>query len=384
VTWSVDAAPAAAHTPVMRDAAVAALNLRAGDCVVDATCGGGGHARAILGRLRELGPGGRLLAIDRDAAAVECARLALGDGGDGDGNGGDGDAGDDACARLTMRGRGSEGGDGDVRGAGDGARVEIIHARFSILGEILESRGLRGRVAGILFDLGVSSAQLDTPARGFSFTAAGPLDMRMDATTGVTAADWLARVDEGELAAALREFGEERFARPIARAIKRALARGGRIADTVALARLVAGAMPRARKPQPGARRAAAKHPATRAFQAIRIAVNDELGEARRALPQAVDGLAAHGRLVVISFHSLEDRLVKRFMREAARGDPYPPEAPIPESWKRPTLRLIGRARRPCAAEVDANRRARSAVMRVAEKLPAAPATAATVAPGAM
>lgn len=336
------ATTAAPHTPVMRDAAVAALNLSAGDCVVDATCGPGGHARAILGRLRELGPGGRLLAIDRDAEAVACARLALGDG------------------------------------AG-GARFEIIHAPFSRLGDILESRGLRGRVAGILFDFGVSSAQLDAPARGFSFTAAGPLDMRMDASTGPTAAEWLARVDERDLAAALRDFGEERFARPIARAIKRALAQGGGggISDTAELAQLVADAMPRPRKP--GARPAARKHPATRTFQAIRIAVNDELGEVERALPQAVDGLAARGRLVAISFHSLEDRIVKHFMREAVRGDPYPPDAPIPEAWKRPTLRLVGKARRPAAAEIAANRRARSAVMRVAEKL-----AGAAAAPGAM
>ena len=346
-----------AHIPVMKDAAVAALNLAPGDCVVDATCGGGGHARASLGRLRALGPGGRLLAIDRDAEAVACARLALGDGGDGSGDGGDG-----------------------------GARFEIIHAPFSRLGEILESRGLRGRVAGMLFDFGVSSAQLDTPARGFSFTAAGPLDMRMDATAGATAAEWLARVDERELAAALRAFGEERFARAIAGAIKRALARGP-IADTVELARLVAAAAPRPRprkprragagKPQPAAR----KHPATRTFQAIRIAVNDELGEVRRALPQAVAGLAAGGRLVVISFHSLEDRIVKRFLREAARGDPYPPDAPVTVSQLRPSVKLIGKARRPAAAEVEANRRARSAVMRVAEKLAgAAPAGAGGVA----
>jgi len=346
-----------AHIPVMKDAAVAALNLAPGDCVVDATCGGGGHARAILGRLRALGPGGRLLAIDRDAEAVACARLALGAGGDGSGDGS------------------GDGGDG-------GARVEIIHAPFSRLGEILESRGLRGRVAGMLFDFGVSSAQLDTPARGFSFTAAGPLDMRMDATAGATAAEWLARVDERELAAALRAFGEERFARAIAGAIKRALARGP-IADTVELARLVAAAAPHksrqprragAGKPKPVAR----KHPATRTFQAIRIAVNDELGEVRRALPQAVAGLAAGGRLVVISFHSLEDRIVKRFLREAARGDPYPPDAPVTVSQLRPSVKLIGKARRPAAAEVEANRRARSAVMRVAEKLAvAAPAAVA-------
>lgn len=315
------------HIPVLKEEAIEALNIDADDLVVDATCGRGGHARAILARL---GDGGRLLAIDRDADAVECARLALG---------------------------------------GD-ARFEIIHARFSHLGRILKQRGLNGRVAGMLFDFGVSSPQLDSPRRGFSFNAPGPLDMRMDQSGGRSAAQWLERVDERQLATVLREFGEERFARPVARAIKRALARGP-IASTTELAQRVAAAVPS---------REAGKHPATRTFQAIRIAVNDELGEVSKVLPQALDGLAGRGRLVIISFHSLEDRLVKHFLREQATGDPWPPDLPVTEDCMRPTLKLVGKPRRAGPREVAANRRARSAIMRVAEKLaepgePAEPVT---------
>ena len=304
------------HTPALREAAVDGLNLHAGDCVVDATYGRGGHARAILARL---GGGGRLLVIDRDADAVAHARLDLG---------------------------------------GD-ARVDIVHAPFSRLGQLLAERGLSGRVGGVLFDFGVSSPQLDSPERGFSFNAAGPLDMRMDRSCGQTAAQWLARVEERELAAALREFGEERFARVIARAIKRAWARRPP-ATTAELADLVAATAP---SREPG------KHPATRTFQAIRIAVNDELGEVRRVLPQALAGLAPRGRLVIISFHSLEDRLVKRFFREQVKGDPWPPEAAVTEAMKTPALKLVGKPIRASAGEIAANRRARSAVMRVAEKL---------------
>ncbi len=304
------------HTPVLKDAVINALKIHADDLVIDATYGRGGHARAILARL---GNGGRLLAIDRDAAAIARARIDLG---------------------------------------GD-SRVEIIHAPFSRLGEILTARGLGGRVAGMLFDFGVSSPQLDDAARGFGFNAAGPLDMRMDRSRGRSAAEWLESVDEGELMDALRRFGEERFARRIARAIKQTLARRP-IATTTELAELVAAASPTR---EPG------KHPATRTFQAIRIAVNDELGEVRRVLPQALAGLAPGGRLVMISFHSLEDRLVKRFFREQARGDPYPPDLPITEDMKKPTLKLAGKALRADAQEVARNRRARSAVMRVAERI---------------
>ncbi len=307
------------HIPVFKEHAVNALNIAANDLVVDATYGGGGHARAILARL---GDGGRLLVIDRDVSAIERARRAL----------------------------------------HDDARVEIIHAPFSRLRQLLSERDLSGRVAGMLFDFGVSSQQLDTPARGFSFRASGPLDMRMDQSRGQTAAQWLAQVTEQELCSALRDFGEERFARRIARAIKHAMQPSAAQPPltTAVLAELVAKAVP---SREPG------KHPATRSFQAIRIAVNHELGEIREVLPQALIGLAPHGRLVILSFHSLEDRLVKRFFREQARGDPYPPELPICEAMKNPTLKLVGKPRCAGVQDIADNRRARSAVMRVAEKI---------------
>ncbi len=304
------------HTPVLKDAVINALKIHADDLVVDATYGRGGHARAILAHL---GNGGRLLAIDRDPAAIECARHDL----------------------------------------GSDSRVEIIHAPFSRLGEILAERGLGGRVAGMLFDFGVSSPQLDEAQRGFGLKSTGPLDMRMDPSDGSAAAEWLEDVDEPELVKVLRSFGEERFARRIARAIKQTLACQP-ITTTTELADLVAAASPT---------REVGKHPATRTFQAIRIAVNDELGEVRKVLPQALAGLVAGGRLVMISFHSLEDRLVKRFFREQAIGDPYPPDLPVTESMKNPTLKRIGKPQRPDAREVARNRRARSAVMRVAEKI---------------
>ena len=303
------------HTPVLKDAVINALKIQADDLVVDATYGRGGHARAILARL---GNGGRLLAIDRDPAAIERARLDF----------------------------------------GFDARVEIIHAPFSQLGEILKARGLGGRVTGMLFDFGVSSPQLEEPERGFGFNVTGPLDMRMDPSHGRSAAQWLEGVDEDELMRVLRRFGEERFARRIARAIKQTVAQRP-IATTTELADVVAAAMPTR---EPG------KHPATRTFQAIRIAVNDELGEVRTVLPEALAGLAPGGRLVMISFHSLEDRLVKRFFREQAKGDPYPPDLPVTEDMKKPMLKLVGKPLRADALEVARNRRARSAVMRVAEK----------------
>ncbi|MGR3915052.1 MAG: 16S rRNA (cytosine(1402)-N(4))-methyltransferase RsmH, partial [Gammaproteobacteria bacterium] len=268
-----------------------------------------------------LGGGGRLLALDRDAEAVARAR----------------------------------------RDFGGDARLEAVHARFSMLGEIVRARGLQRRVGGMLFDLGMSSLQLDAPHRGFGFRADGPLDMRMDSSDAPSAAEWLARVDEPALARALRDFGEERFAGRIARAIKRR-----RPASTGDLAAVVADAVPS---------RERAKHPATRTFQAIRIVINDELGEVRAALPQALAALAPRGRLAVLSFHSLEDRLVKRFLREQARGDPYPPDFPVRDAARRPCVKLIGKPLRADAAEIAANRRARSAVLRIAEKLAETPET---------
>ncbi|MEA3291421.1 MAG: 16S rRNA (cytosine(1402)-N(4))-methyltransferase RsmH [Pseudomonadota bacterium] len=304
------------HTPVLEGEVLEALQVSSEGVYVDATFGRGGHARAILSRLGEKG---RLLVIDRDPAAVAAAQQMLG---------------------------------GDPR-------VNVVHAPFSSLTAVLARHDIEGRVTGMIFDFGVSSPQLEDGSRGFSFMVDGPLDMRMDTSRGESAAEWLARVDEGELMSILRRFGEERFARRIARAVAEYRAER-RIETTAQLASIIAAAVPTR---EPG------KHPATRSFQAIRIAVNEELREIEQALPQAVEALAAGGRLVVISFHSLEDRIVKRFLRDLAKGDPFPPDLPVPASALRPRLRLVGKPVRAGATEVEYNRRARSAVMRVAEKI---------------
>jgi 16S rRNA (cytosine1402-N4)-methyltransferase len=307
---------APAHRPVLLAEALAALAVRPGGCYVDATFGRGGHAAALL---EMLGSEGRLLALDRDPEARRWA-----------------------AARF-----------------GDDTRFTFVQGLFSRMAEMISARGLAGRLDGILFDLGVSSPQLDDPGRGFSFSQDGPLDMRMDPAIGDSAAVWLNRVGEAELARVVAEFGEERFHRRVARAIVAARQQAP-IATTARLASIIAGAVPTR---EPG------KHPATRAFQAIRIAVNDELGELRAVLPGAVRMLAPGGRLVVISFHSLEDRVVKRFMCEQARGRELPPDLPVQGAPEGKTLRLIGRQVRPGAAELAANPRARSAVLRVAERL---------------
>jgi 16S rRNA (cytosine1402-N4)-methyltransferase len=304
------------HRPVLLAEALAALAVRPAGCYVDATFGRGGHAAALV---ETLGSEGRLLALDRDPEARRWA-----------------------AARF-----------------GDDTRFTFVQEKFSRLTEMISAQGLAGRLDGVLLDLGVSSPQLDDPARGFSFSQDGPLDMRMDPTTGESAAAWLNRVEETELARVLAEFGEERFYRRVARAIVAARQQEP-IATTARLARIIAGAV---LTREPG------KHPATRAFQAIRIAVNDEWGELRAVLPQAVRMLAPGGRLVAISFHSLEDRVVKRFMREQARGRELPPDLPVQGAPEGRTLRLIGRPVRPGAAEIAANPRARSAVLRVAERL---------------
>ena len=304
------------HRPVMLAEALEALDVRADGHYVDATYGRGGHAAAILERL---GPAGRLLAMDRDPQAVAAGRTRFG-----------------AEPRFT-----------------------IIHADFARLEESVAALGWQGRVDGLLLDLGVSSPQLDDPARGFSFRHDGPLDMRMDPTTGESAAAWLARAPEAEIARVLREYGEERYARRIARAIVTAR-REAPIITTARLAAIVTAANPAWEK---------GKDPATRSFQALRIHVNRELDALAAALEQAVRVLAPGGRLAVISFHSLEDRLVKRFMRRAARGEPLPRGLPVREAQRDLTLSLVGRARRPAATEVAANPRARSAILRVAERL---------------
>ena len=305
----------AGHTSVMVKEVVEALNIRPDGTYVDATFGRGGHTRAIL---ECLGPAGRVLAIDRDP---------------------------DAC-RYGHEVFANE------------PRMLVVQARFSDLAEIIEREGLRQRITGMVFDLGVSSPQLDHASRGFSFQKQGPLDMRMDFSTGETVADWLSAVEEAELVRVLRELGEERYAKRIARAVVGA--RGHvPLTTTTELAALISQCVPTA---EPG------KHPATRTFQALRIKVNGELDELDVILSQIESLLSVNGRLVVISFHSLEDRRVKHFFRRCARGDQYPPDLPITRDQIRPTLRLVGKLLRPTREEVDLNPRARSAVMRVAER----------------
>ena len=307
-----------AHTPVLLDEVLDGLAVKADGRYCDATFGRGGHSAAILGRL---GPTGRLCAIDRDPEAIAAGRERFA-----------------ADHRLTL-----------VRGS------------FGRLEERVGAASLEGGLQGVLLDLGVSSPQLDEARRGFSFMQDGPLDMRMDNESGTSAAQWLARATEREIADVLFKLGEEKFSRRIARALIAARSVQP-ISTTRQLADLVAGAVPTR---EPG------KHPATRTFQAIRIHVNHELEEIEAALPQAVNLLAPGGRLCVISFHSLEDRMVKRFMRREAQGDPIYAELPDVPPHARPRLKLVGGAVMAGEAEVAANPRARSAVLRVAERIAA-------------
>jgi len=293
--------------------AVDGLKVRGDGCYVDCTFGRGGHSRLILARL---GKAGRLLALDRDPQAVTAG--------------------------------------GEI----DDGRFGILQGRFSRLAELAAQAGVT-RADGILLDLGVSSPQFDDPARGFSFRYDAPLDMRMDPGSGTTAAQWLARAPEAEIREVIRNHGEERFAKQIAAAIVAARSRGP-VGTTRQLAALVAEAVP-TREPH--------QDPATRTFQALRIHINQELEELSLALPQCVELLGPGGRLVVISFHSLEDRIVKRYLREVANPDRLPRRLPVrAHELPQPRLALIGRAVRPPAAEVAANPRARSAIMRIAEK----------------
>ena len=304
------------HLPVLPTETLAALNLHPNGIYVDGTFGRGGHTAAIL---KGLGPHGRLLALDRDPDAARWAAQQF----------------------------------------GDDPRFTFIQTPFRRLATVLKEQGCLGQVNGILLDLGVSSPQLDDAERGFSFRRHGPLDMRMDPLAGMSAADWLNRIGEAELDQVLVEYGEERFHRRVARAIVSARQQT-LLTTTTQLATLVAAVVPTR---EPG------RHPATRTFQAIRIAVNDELGELQAALPQAVSALATGGRLAVISFHSLEDRMVKQFLREQAKGRELPLGLPVMGKPEGQTLRLIGRAIRPGAAEAAANPRAHSAILRIAERL---------------
>ena len=300
------------HRAVLLAEAVEALALRPDGTYVDGSFGRGGHSRAILERL---GPAGRLIAIDRDPQAVAAARS------------------------ISDR------------------RFHVVHARIGELSAVLDAEGVR-LAHGMLFDLGVSSPQLDDPARGFSFRADGPLDMRMDTSRGETAAQWLARATEREIREGIGDYGEERFAKQIAKAIVAAREREP-VVRTKQLADIV-GAAVRTREP--------GQDPATRTFQALRILVNRELQEVSLTLPQALAHLAPRGRLAVISFHSLEDRIVKRFMRAASRAE-LPRDLPLRASeMPQMPLNIVGRAIRASAAEIAANPRARSATLRVAER----------------
>jgi len=302
-----------AHVSVLLSEAVDALAIRADGFYVDGTFGRGGHSRAVLQRL---GPQGRLIAFDRDPLAI-AAGQAVGD------------------ARLTL-----------------------VHSAFSALDDELARLGVQA-VDGVLLDLGVSSPQLDDAARGMSFRFDAPLDMRMDTSRGQTVAEWLAEASVGQITEVIREYGEERFAHAIAKAIANARA-GGAVATTGQLAALVEKAV---RTREPG------QHPATRTFQALRIFINQELEELSRVLPVCVSRLRPGGRLAVISFHSLEDRIVKRFMRDESRPPVLPRRLPVRAAdLPAPRLQLVGKAMRPSEAEVAANPRARSAVLRVAER----------------
>jgi len=283
---------------------------------VDGTFGRGGHSSLILSRLESQG---RLIAIDKDP---------------------------EACAKAVER-------------FGGDSRFEIVRASFADMNELIANKQMMGSVTGVLLDLGVSSPQLDDPERGFSFLRDGPLDMRMNPDEGVSAAEWLSKAEEADISKVLKNYGEERYARRIARAIVEAREEQS-ITRTAQLAAIVKEANPSWEK---------GKHPATRAFQGIRIFINKELEDLESLLSDVLEMLEIGGRLVVISFHSLEDRIVKRFIREQERGKPIPRGLPVMEKDIVRRMRSVGKARKPGEKEVQGNIRARSAVMRVAEKV---------------
>ena len=300
----------AEHVSVLLAESVSALSVRADGSYLDGTFGRGGHSREILSRLS---PSGKLIAVDKDPAA-EASALSL---------------------------------------AND-PRFQFEPGSFADISRIVTDNSLDG----ILLDLGVSSPQLDDAKRGFGFSGDGPLDMRMDTRTGMTAAQWLASAPEQDIADVIKTYGEERFGKRMAAAIVKARAETP-ITGTRQLANIIAEANP---KWEPH------KHPATRAFQAIRIFINRELEDLELALECMVDKLVVGGRLVVISFHSLEDRIVKRFMRDQARGIQLPRHVPVVDSDAGKTLNLVGKAMKPSNEEIARNPRSRSAVMRIAER----------------
>lgn len=304
------------HITVLLNEAVAALVTDTSGFYVDGTFGRGGHSALVM---QQLSADGRLLGIDKDLAAIATAKTRF----------------------------------------ADDARFAIAHGSFAELAQLVSIRGMTGKVAGVLLDLGVSSPQLDEAERGFSFMQDGPLDMRMDQTRGQSAADWVNTSSEEDIIRVFREYGEERFAKRMARAII-AERQKTPFTRTKHLAEVIKEANPAWEK---------GKHPATRAFQAIRIQVNSELTDLDSVLEQALAVLAPGGRLVVISFHSLEDRAVKRFIRRQELGDPVPKGLPIRDDQLNKRMRSLSKAIKASDEEVNANVRSRSAVMRVAEKL---------------
>lgn len=303
------------HRPVLLEEALAALSVKPNGIYIDGTFGRGGHAAEILSRLDAQG---RLYAIDKDPVAVQVGMDRF----------------------------------------GQDARFHMQRGTFAMLAQLAREQGIAGRVSGVLLDLGVSSPQLEDPERGFSFLKDGPLDMRMDPEQGLSAAQWLAQADEAEIMRVLQVYGEERFARRIAKTIMHTRDEQP-ITTTHQLAELIAAAVPT---------RERHKNPATRSFQALRIQVNQELQDLESALEQVVDVLAPGGRLAVISFHSLEDRMVKRFMRRESRGEEMPLDLPVTGGPAPGRLKIIGKAVQAGKDEVAANPRARSAVLRIAER----------------
>ncbi|MDG6778511.1 16S rRNA (cytosine(1402)-N(4))-methyltransferase RsmH [Thiomicrorhabdus sp. zzn3] len=303
------------HYSVLLNESIEALNIKPDGIYIDGTFGRGGHSRVIL---QKLGPQGRLIGIDQDPQAVEYAKTHF-----------------------------------------DDPRFEIQHGSFEKVQEYCEARGLLGKVDGLLLDLGVSSPQLDEAERGFSFMRSGPLDMRMNPEEGVSAKEWLKQVDEKTLAKVLKQYGEERFAGRIARVIKEASEKD-QLHTTLDLAEVVKKVAPKTEKN---------KHPATRTFQAIRIAVNRELDVLKNVLQAAVEILAPEGRLAVISFHSLEDRIVKQFIRDQSTIRDLFPDSPIQLEVIEPVLKKIGKPIFPTEEECRLNSRSRSAVLRIAERL---------------
>ncbi|KTD48804.1 S-adenosylmethyl transferase MraW [Legionella rubrilucens] len=304
-----------AHQSVLLQEAIQGLAIKADGIYVDGTFGRGGHARAIL---QQLSPAGRLIAIDKDPAAIAYAREHF----------------------------------------SQDPRFTLFHGSFADLPRFAEEARVSGKIDGILLDLGVSSPQLDEPERGFSFMQQGPLDMRMDSTQALSAAEFINKADEKDLVRVFREYGEERFSGRIARAIVAAREQSP-IVTTQTLAEIVKQANPKWEKH---------KHPATRVFQAIRIYINQELTDLAACLNKVMATLTVGGRLVIISFHSLEDRIVKQFMRDKEQGIRPPPGVPVRASEMGSCFKRIGKAIKPGEAEIRQNARARSAVLRIGEK----------------